>query len=310
MTRLATSVDGDADSWVQDFGMSRLPATAASGQVTLMSFSPSSQAATVPNGATVRTGDGSQSFIVVGGPYTRPVGVASVNVQVNAATAGPSGNIQSNTITALGTAIPGIDTVLNAAAFTGGTAPETDAALRLRFISYINTRSQATEQALIYAIAAVQQNLTSSIQENMTANGAAMPGHVHVIIDDGTGHPTAAILSAVAAAIDLVRPIGTSVSISAPIVLSATVNLELDIDSSVDSATIEAEVSQLLTIYINALAVGQPLPYSRLAGLCYDASDGIRNVKNLTLNGSTTDIGGLTGSVIRAGIISISVSSV
>jgi len=308
MTRLATSIGGDADSWVQDFGMSRLPAATASGEVTLTSFSPGSQAATIPNGATVRTSDGLQSFIVVGGPYTRPVDVAFVNVQVNATTAGVSGNVQSNTVTILGTAISGIDTVSNAVAFTGGTAAETDAALRLRFVSYINTRSQATEQALTYAIASIQQNLTCSIQENITADGTAMPGHVNVIIDDGSGHPPGALISAVAAAIDLVRPVGTSISISAPNVLSVTISLELDIDNSVDGVTVQAEVNKSLATYINALGVGQPLAYSRLAGLCYDTNSGIENVRNLLLNGLTADVKGSVGSVIRVDTVSILVS--
>ena len=133
MTRLATSVGVDADSWVQDFGLDRLPATAAVGQVTLSSFNPASQAAIVPNGATVRTSDGAQSFVVVGGPYTRALGVLSVNVEVEASTPGLDGNVQSGVITTLGTAIPGIDTVFNANAFVGGTAAETDAALASPF---------------------------------------------------------------------------------------------------------------------------------------------------------------------------------
>ncbi len=309
MTRLATSVGVDADSWVQDFGLDRLPATAASGQVTLSSFNPASQAAIVPNGATVRTSDGAQSFVVVGGPYTRALGVPSVNVGVEALTPGLDGNVQSGVITTLGTAIPGIDTVFNANAFVGGTAAETDGALRLRFISYINTRSQATEQALAYAIASVQQGLTYSIQENVTTDGTAVPGHVHVIIDDGSGHPVASILAAVAAAIDPVRPVGTSISVSPPTLLSVTINVDLTINSSANSVSIQAEVETLLTNYVNALGVGQILRFSRLPGLCYDADNSITNVQSLTVNNMTLDVGGQTGSVVRIGTVNVTVSS-
>ena len=167
MTRLATSIGTDADSWIQDFGMARLPATPAVGQVVMSSFNPGAQAATIPNGATVRTGDGSQSFAVIDGPYTRAVGTATVTVTIQAITDGPGGNVQAGAVSLLGTAISGIDTVSNPDALGGGTAAETDAALRLRFVTYINTRSQATEQAIGYAIASVQQGLTYNIQENM-----------------------------------------------------------------------------------------------------------------------------------------------
>ncbi len=309
MTRLATSVGVDADSWVQDFGLSRLPATVAAGQVTLSSFNPTSQAAIVPNGATVRTSDGIRSFVVVGGPYTRALGVSSIDVEVEALTLGLDGNVQSGVITTLGTAIPGIDTVFNANALAGGTAAETDAALRLRFTSYINTRSQATEQALAYAIASVQQGLTYSIQENVTADGTAVPGHVHVIIDDGSGHPAASILAAVAAAIDPVRPVGTSISVAPPTLLSVTINVGLTVNSSANSVAIQEEVEAILTNYVNMLGVGQILRVSRLPGLCYDVDSSITNVQSLTVNNVTSDVGGQTGSVVRVGTINITVSS-
>ena len=64
ITRAATSSGGDLDSWVGDFGVTRLPATFATGQVTFSRFTPSQQAV-VPIGATVQTGDGSQQYSVV-----------------------------------------------------------------------------------------------------------------------------------------------------------------------------------------------------------------------------------------------------
>lgn len=305
MTRLSTSIGADADSWVQDFGMARLPATQASGEVTLSSFNPASQGATVPDGATVRTSDASQSFTVVNGPYFRAVGVASVIVQVQAATAGLAGNIQSGAVNVLGTAISGIDTVTNLNAFSGGKSAETDAALRLRFTTYINTRSQATKQALGYAIASVQQQLTYTIQENETAAGILMPGNIHVIVDDGSGNPPASLLALVAAALDAARPVGTSISVAAPIVLTAALNVVLALDASADVDLVTAEVNKALVDYINALGVGQTLRFSRLAGLCYDADASVSNVQDISLNGAGADIGGQAGSVVRAGAIAI-----
>ena len=303
MTRLATSIGPDADSWVQDFGMTRLPPTAAVGQVVMASFNPGSQAATIPNGATVRTSDGSQSFTVVGGPYTRPIGTQTVTVSIQAIIAGPAGNVQAGTISLLGTAISGIDTVSNPASLSGGTAAETDAALRLRFVTYINTRSQATEQAIGYAVASVQQGLSYSIQENVTSNGTAAPGHVNVIVDDGSGTPPATLLAAVAAAIDPVRPVGTLISVNPPVLLIATVSLAISVDASETFSTVQMSVQTALSTYIDSLGVGQALRFSRLAGLAYDADAGITNVQDVLLNSNTIDVGGGPGSVVRAGVL-------
>ena len=305
MTRLATSIGSDADSWVQDFGMTRLPATAAVGQVVMASFNPGSQAATISNGTTVRTSDGSQSFTVVGGPYTRPIGIPTVTVSIQATSAGPAGNVQAGTISLLGTAISGIDTVSNPGSLSGGTAAETDAALRLRFVTYINTRSQATEQAIGYAIASVQQGLSYSIQENVTSDGTAAPGHVNVIVDDGSGMPPTTLLTAVAAAIDPVRPVGTLISINPPVLLIATVILAISVDASETFSTVQISVQTALNAYINSLGVGQALRFSRLAGLAYDADAGVTNVQDVLLNLSTIDVGGSQGSVVRAGMLTV-----
>src|SRR5581483_10551192 len=63
LTRAATSVGTDLDSWVADYGVTRLPAVAATGQVTFARFT-ATQQAVVPVGATVQTSDGTQTFAV------------------------------------------------------------------------------------------------------------------------------------------------------------------------------------------------------------------------------------------------------
>lgn len=307
MTRLSTSTGEDADTWVQDFGLTRRAATYSTGQVILSSFSPDAQSATILTGSTVRTSDGSQTFSVVGGPYTRPINTASVSVTVVATVAGPDGNVASGVINILGTAIPGIDTVSNPSPLSGGDVPETDAALRNRFVTYINTRSQATEQAIAYAITSVQQQLDFSIEENLLPDGSFAPGHIHIIVDDGSGNPGQSLLDSVTAAVNAVRPIGTSISISAPNVLVANLSVLLTVNTGVAAGSVEGIVADALGSYINALRVGQSLRYSRLAGVCYDAQQSIVNVQDLLIGGLTTDLGGQTGSVVRAGAINITV---
>ncbi|MFX8028091.1 baseplate J/gp47 family protein, partial [Acinetobacter baumannii] len=63
ITRAATSSGADLDSWVADFGVTRLPAVAATGIVTFSRFT-TTQQVLVPVGATVQTADGTQQFTV------------------------------------------------------------------------------------------------------------------------------------------------------------------------------------------------------------------------------------------------------
>src|ERR1700722_5978208 len=62
-TRASTSTGSDLDSWMLDFGLSRLPAVPSTGIVTFSRFAPN-LAATIPVGSIVKTSDGSLSFSV------------------------------------------------------------------------------------------------------------------------------------------------------------------------------------------------------------------------------------------------------
>src|ERR1700693_2933191 len=53
-TRASTSIGADLDSWMLDFGLSRLPAAAATGIVTFSRFA-TDWAAMIPVGSTVKT---------------------------------------------------------------------------------------------------------------------------------------------------------------------------------------------------------------------------------------------------------------
>jgi hypothetical protein len=64
-------------------------------------------------------------------------------------------------------AITFVDTVMKAAPFTGGADAETDAALRVRFVGFINSLSTSTVAAINYTISALQLNIWYTISENI-----------------------------------------------------------------------------------------------------------------------------------------------
>lgn len=312
-TRAATSTGSDLDTWMADYGLTRLPAVAAAGVVTFSRFSPTA-AALIPAGAQVRTANGSSVFTVVADQtysawssaqsgYMLAAGVASINVPVTAAVAGAAGNVQVGTITLLATAIPGVDTVTNQAPTSGGLDAETDSAFRMRFANYIATRAEATAGAVEYAVMAVQQGLAVTVLENSDPEGNYRPGNFVVTVDDGTGAPPASLLATCSEAINAVRPIGSTYSVLPPTVLVANVSLSISVPENIAKAPIQSIVAAALTEYVNALPIGATLPYTRLAQVAYDASAQVINVSSVVVNGATLDLyPGASGVVISGNV--------
>ena len=320
ITRAATSSGADLDSWVADFGVSRLPATYATGQVTFSRFT-ATQQAVVPVGATVQTGDGTQQYAVVAdttnpaysatlGGYVLAAGTPSVSVPVLAVAAGAASNAVIGAVSVIAGAISGVDTVTNGASFANGADAESDPALRTRFIAYIRSLSKATKDAVGYAITSLKQGVTYALVENQTYAGVVQMGYFYVVVDDGTGAPGSTFLATVANAIDAVRPLCSSFGVFAPALLNASVAMTCTIGAGYDGAATRQLVATAVTNYINALprdpvAQTMTLPYSRLAQVAYDASPGVTNVTGVTLNGSTADLVATAKQTIKASMISV-----
>jgi phage-related baseplate assembly protein len=205
----------------------------------------------------------------------------------------------------LATAVPGIDTVNNAAPFENGADQETDQALKLRFQNYINTRARATQAAVEYAISTVQPDLTYSISENSDAAGNYHPGNFVVVVDDGTGAPTSSLLSAVYSAVDAVRPIGSTFTVIAPTVVIVTVSMTITVGTGGNKPILQGLVHDAILDYIDKLPVGSAMPYSVLAKLAWDTDPSIINVTQITLNGGTSDVPAGISNVIKAGSVAI-----
>lgn len=315
-TRAATSSGADLDSWVADYGVTRLAGVAATGQVTFSRFT-ATQQAEIPVGSSVQTADGSQVFTVTADTtnpaysatidsYVIAVGVTSINVPVQASVVGAGANVSIGQINTITQALPGVDTVSNAAAFVNGADAESDAALRTRFVAFVASLSKATKGAIGYAITSLQSGLSYSLTENENYAGATQMGYFFVVVDDGTGVPGSTLLSTVSNAIDAVRPACSTFGVFAPVVVTADVNLTIATAAGYTHSAEVATVAAALTNYINSLALGQSLPWSKLAQIAYDASPGVTNVTGVTLNSGTADLSATSKQVIKAGTVAVS----
>lgn len=332
LTRFSTSSGTDADTWGADFGFPRLPAQAATDPVTFARFTPTAQATvtaaissgTDSNGNTIWTGgdvvqtaDGTEQFQVIPdttqaaynatlNAYVLPPGTASITATVQATTAGASGNVSAGLITTIATAIVGVDTVTNAAAFTNGADAESDASYRARFVSFIASLSKATVLAVETATTDVQQGITFTLTENVAYSGAAQVGFFYEVVDDGSGVPPSPLLSTIANAVEAVRPIATTFAIFAPAVVSANVAMTVTAATGFTHTAVAAAVQSALQSFLNTMVLEEPLPYTKLAQIAYGASPGVANVTGITLNGGTSDLTTTNQQVIKAGTITIS----
>jgi len=309
-TRAATSAGPDLDSWMADFGLARLPGVAAVGWATFSRATPG-LSAVVPVGALVKTGTGTDalSFGVIadtghpawtGAGFLLPSGQLSVVAPMRALAAGRVGNVRAGEMRLLASAISGVDAVTNEAAASGGLDAEADAALRVRFSGFIDSRTRATAQAVGWAVQGLQQGLSFTITERVDSAGAVRPGHFTVTIDDGSGSASPALLAAAGAAIAAVRPIGSTFSVRAPVVVLVNVAMRV---AGPEAAL--AAVRAVVGAYVAALPIGAGLVVSRVIQLAHDAHPGVMRVSDVTLNGLAGDLAPATYGVVRLGSMAV-----
>ena len=314
LTRASTSSGSDLDSWMADYGFSRLAAVAATGQVTFSRYTNSAQAV-VPFGAVVQTADGTQQFTVATdstnaaynvalGGYVLAIGVSSVTVGVVAVNAGTQGNVQASTINSIGQPISGADTVTNASAFANGVDAETDTAFRARFLLYIASLSKATKTAIGSAISSVQQGLSYIIVENYTYGGSYSPGFFYVVVDDGTRYPSGTLLSTIGNAIEAVRALSSTFAVFAPSVVTANVSMTVTTAAGYNHATVVGAVGTAIRSFINALPLAATLPYTQLAAIAYSIA-GVTNVSAVLLNSATSDLVCTNQQAVLAGTVTV-----
>jgi len=315
MTRAVTSVGPDLDSFMADYGVSRLPAVAATGYVQFYrQFS--GYATLISVGTIVRTGDGLSLFAVTADPtniayvasvsgYTLAASTLSVTVPVQAQDVGSAGNLLAGGIQLLSSGIGGVDGVTNPAALSGGLDAESDAALRVRFQAFLDSRCCATPLAVGYAIASVQTGLRWNLAENVSVAGGVAPGNFVLTVDDGSGAPPIALLSNVARAVDLVRPVGTSFYIVPPAAISVSVTATIAIPPT-GLAAASTMVTQAIQAYVAGLGLGGTLPITRIAQLAYDAVSGITNVNSIMINGVSADLTAPANGVLLFSSVTVS----
>lgn len=320
MTRAATSTSADLDSWVADFGLTRVAGSAATGNATF-SRNVTTQAALVPVGTQIDTSDGARTFVVVrdtanvnyqvaNDAYRINTGVGSISVPVRDTVAGAAGNLIAFALTKLTSPIQYVDSVTNPLPFTNGSDPETDAALRDRFVAFLASLSRGTVGAIGFAVSSVEGVASYSIVENTQINGTTDYGFFYVVVDDGSGVPSSALLSAVNEAVENYRAVGVRFTVVAPIVQTVNITANIKVASGYAASDVKAAAEAGIRAYVAGLGLGASLYYTKVVNAAYESSAGVVNVSGVLVGGSGSDVAPSSPRiVVRPGTVTVTVVS-
>jgi predicted phage baseplate assembly protein len=209
----------------------------------------------------LRFGDGRRGRIPVANPA---LPTANIVARRYRAGGGARGNAGAATITTLQTAAPGIATVTNARAATGGAEQETVADAKDRAPSALKARGRAVtagdfETLAGEAPAAIKRAKALPLHHPAFAD-VAVPGAVTVIVvPDAPGsapRPSEGTLRTVCAYLDRHRLITTEVFVTGPTYRRVLINGDVVVLADNDLAAVRRDVAARLTEWLHPLTGG------------------------------------------------------
>lgn len=223
----------------------------------------------------------------------------SVEVDMESALAGSAYVVSANSLTYVATLPVGIEEAINYEdAYQSGTNEETDDELRARITLFLQSLSRATVSALKYAALSVPGVKNVEVIEPPRASGLVI-----VVVDDGYGETSDAIITQVQESIDGTvtgagfRAAGILVVVQAPTKINVDVTVYLQ-SSSFDTQS--SIVESTIRDYINSLQGGTPIIRAELIQRIMDVSGSI----NIDLSRfeiillTATPSGGTTGDIV------------
>ena len=315
LTRAQTSNGADLDSWNAQFSFSRIGAIQATGQVQFAVRNVSSSNILVAAGTVVQTIDGKVQYQVIAdanqaawnaaqNAYVLTAGQLTLSATVQAVVAGSASNVQVGALSVFASTSNGINIVTNLSPIENGADAESDDSYRTRFKAFINAVNARTTPLGYYSAAINTPGVKAvKLVENQDRYGNAQPGYGFLVIDDGSGAPSAALIAAVTAATSLVNSPTRGMCIQSlvigPTLLTVPITLNVKVDPSYSSPAVLLAAELAVIDYIDALEIGDPLYIDNVA---YAAKvPGVIAVQNgsVSINSVNADYLGTPQSVIR-----------
>ena len=206
------------DAHAQLRGLSRKTGTKAEG-VLRFSLPAARQSDVTVEAGTVCASTGLVRFVTTEEGVI-PAGSLTCDVAAEAESAGAGGNTGAGTITVMTQPPAGIGGCTNPEAFTGGSDPEEDEALRARILESYSRLPNGVNSAFYKKQALSHEGVEAAV---------VLPRHkgtgtVGVVIAGPGGQTSQELVQQVQAEMDAVREIGTDVEVSAPETVTVTVS--------------------------------------------------------------------------------------
>lgn len=227
------------ERWSSIWGLARLAAAAAVGEITLTGTS----GTVVPAGTVLVRADGAEyetdaEVTLAGGTAT---------AAVTALVAGQDGNAAAASALTIATPIAGVNSTatVTAAALTGGADIETDDSLRARLLSRIQAppHGGASHDYVTWALEVAGVTRAWCYPQELGLGTVTVR---FVRDDDASPIPDAGEVAAVQAYIDALRPVTADLTVVAPVAVPLDFTIAITPDTSAIRAAIEAELRDLL----------------------------------------------------------------
>ncbi|MDX1744357.1 MAG: baseplate J/gp47 family protein [Halobacteriales archaeon] len=209
-----------------------------------------------------------------------------VDLAVTAITDGADGNLPANAIDRLVTIIAGVTSVDNAAATTGGVDEETDDELRDRLLAAVAAREGAGTPDDYETWAMEVEGVGAATAEPVWAGA----GTVRVMILDSNLDPASAGLQTdVADYLETKRPIGASVTVDTPSIVTHAISATLTMESGFTVAGVQSAVEAAIQAYYDTLSTGDDVIYNEV-GAAIVQTQGVADYSSLLVNGGSTNV--------------------
>lgn len=278
------------------YGITRKPGTAAS---VLLTFT-GSAGTTIPAGTLCVTQDG-LGFATDEALTLGESGSGTVTATADAV--GTAYNVSAGAIVSMQQAVSGVTALTNEEAATGGTDPETDAALFARLDAYKKTPPTSGNDRH-YHQWALAVNGVGAASVIRCWDG---PGTVKVIIADMALRPVEEELRAeVAAYIETQRPVTAEVTVESAAGVPVTVSVTVTTDGTVSKLNTEKELTERLAEYLGEIAFteGAEVVYNRVLAIVMGLP-GVTDCADLLVGGGTDNVPLDTDEIPMLGMVTV-----
>jgi uncharacterized phage protein gp47/JayE len=282
------------DKHAEEIGITRKAANKATGSLRLYGV----EGSVAPIGTVVATlpdTDGSVVELETTAVGTIEVGQTYINVAAQAKVGGISGNIMADTSLVFVLPPAGFTSVTNPAAFTNGSDAETDDELRERYL-FITTNPLGAGTESDYERWALE---IPGVQSARVVGGA---GTVNVLITAADGIPSGTLIDSVLENINAVRPIGVSITVTAPTAKTQNIAVTVTVAGGYTVGAVTPYVQNVITSYINSIEIGGTFVIARLI----EKLMAIAGVEDVAVTTPSTNVSAAATEMFVEGTVTIS----